>query len=177
MAGDPAHAGIWVYGERGNGAKDVVHVDPSVASPVPQHDPPSAVPEGVAVPAVVEPRLAAGADGRVWLAGDTLGGSRVYVFDGKAFSEVTPPPELLKGRRFTQLLMAKSGDLYAATDGVGVLVHDGKTWREHPVNADLPTLEGTEIKPVSCIDLDPNLGYLWVGMDNNVICWRPDQQR
>jgi ligand-binding sensor domain-containing protein len=177
MTGDPRGARAWVYGTRESGEADLVGVEYGMASQTGGVDPPAAVLGGAGAPTVARPELAAGTDGRVWLAGDTLGGSRVYVFDGKAFSDVTPADDLLKGRRFTQLLMSKTGDLYAATDGVGVLVYDGKAWREHPVNADLPTLEGTEIKPVSCIDLDPNLGYLWVGMDNNVICWRPDQQR
>lgn len=174
MAGDPRGPGLWVYGFRGAETPDLMHLGPEFPSPFPTADPRSAVPAGVLVPAVADPKLAAGMDGRVWLAGDTLEGSRVYVFDGLRFTEVTPPAEMLRGRRFTQLLAAAGGELYAATDGVGILVLDANGWREHPVNADLPTLEGTAIKPVSCIDLDPNLGYLWVGTDNNVLCWKPD---
>ncbi len=174
MAGDPRGVGLWVYGARDDGVTDLCHVGADFPSPFPREDPPSAVPAGATVPAVADPNLAAGTDGRVWLAGDTLDGSRVYVFDGKAFDEVTPPDDLLKSRRFTQLGVSTSGELYTATDGVGVLVYDGKAWSAHPVNADLPALEGSDLKPVSCMTLDADEN-LWVGTDNNVICWRPEQ--
>jgi len=171
MAGDPARPGVWVYGEREDGKTDLVHVDPSMAGVEPDMNPPSVVPEGVGVPQIAGPIMAADVKGRVWLAGDTLGGARVHVFDGKAFADVTPPGKLLKGRRFTQLMTDPAGKLYASTDGVGVLVYDGNEWRGHAINEHLPTLEGTELKPVSCMTLDTE-GNLWIGTDNNVICWR-----
>lgn len=175
MAGDPRGVGIWVYGLQDDGAPHLTHVGANQASTYPRTDPPSAVPDGIPVPALASPEMAADLEGRVWVAGDTLEGSKAYRFDGNTFADLTPPADLLKGRRFTQILCSKSGDLYAATDGVGVLVYDGTEWRAHEVNPSLPTLEGTELRPVSCIDLDPDLGFLWLGMDENIICWRPDE--
>jgi len=173
MVADPARAGVWVYGDREDERTDLVHVDPSMAGFDPDVDPPSVVPQGVTVPQIAGPIMAADVTGRVWLAGDTLEGARVYVFDGKAFTDVTPPAEVLRSRRFTQLMADAAGKLYASTDGVGVLVHDGNEWRAHPINEHLPTLEGTELKPVSCMTLDTE-GNLWIGTDNNVICWRDE---
>ena len=118
--------------------------------------------------------LAADRQDHVYLAGDALEGSKVFVFDGETIAECSPPSDLLRGRRFTALLVDAEDHLHAATDGVGVLGYDGATWREHPINEDLPTVAGTGLKPVTCMTFD-RAGNLWVGMDNNVICWRDEE--
>jgi len=174
MAGDAAGPGVWVYGVRGDGRPDLMHVDPAMATVIPKADPDSSVPAGTAVPSLADPSITADRQGRVWLAGDGFQGARLYRFEGGAFDDVTPPAALLEGRRFSQLVVGPGGELYAATDGVGVLLLTDGTWAPHPIKESLPTVEGTELKPVSCMAIDRNSGYLWVGTDNNVLCWTPD---
>ena len=180
VIGHPTEAGFWAYGLRDNVIPDICFVDTSgVAwSKSADFSPPSlpsVVPPGVRVPVLSRPRVAVDPDGAVlYLAGDTLAGSKVFVFDGKTIEECSPPAELLRARRFTALLCDAESNLHAATDGVGVLVVDGKQWKAHPINEHLPTVIGTELKPVNCMTFDRE-GNLWVGCDNNVICWQEEE--
>jgi hypothetical protein len=171
LAGDAVGVGLWTYGLGPDGRPGIFHVLASTLEAFKPEATESALPPGLRAPALDRPLLAASLDRKVWLAGDSLAGAKVFMFDGKAITDITPPPELLQGRRFTQLLTDKASRLYASTDGVGVLVYDGKTWASHAINAAIPEVMGAGLKQVSCMTID-NQSNLWVGCDNNVICWR-----
>jgi hypothetical protein len=170
IAGDPTGPGLWTYGLDTSllpglffvGADDVSLEKARAARPV--------LPVGTKAPSLNCPLLAVSKEHDVWLAGDALTGSRVFAFDGRALFDITPPADLLRGRRFTQLLAAGGHRLYAATDGVGVLAYNGKTWAAHPINSAIPEKIGTGLKQVNCMAIDRD-GNLWIGYGDCVICY------
>ena len=174
IAGSPSGAGLWTYGRPADGPPTITRVGMELTRAGRPPPAPSALPQGVQAPAVEAPLLAADAQRHVYLAGDTLDGSKVFVFDGETIEECSPPADTLHGRRFTALVVDADNRLHAATDGVGVLVYDNEKWQEHPINEHLPTVQGTGLKPVTCMAFD-RAGNLWVGMDDNVICWREEE--
>ena len=170
MTGDMSRAGLWAYCNPARGGPQIVYLAP--ADGLGGLDRlPSVVPREGEVPALERPLLVSDTAGCLWLAGNSPAGAKIYRFDGEKIADVSPSAELLQNRSFTQLIVDTAGKLYAATDGVGVLVCDGQEWSEHPINKHLPTLENTELKPVDCMVIDKS-GSLWVGSGANLIRWR-----
>ena len=194
MAGDPARPGLWTYGRHRDGRGGIFYVDgydpglPSVAGvefPHPNVAYPrrdkghtellkherSAAPEGVTAPQLQTPLIAADITGRCWLAEGAEGAASIHVFDGQAFTNVTPPPELLKGSQLRQLVCDNPrGELLVATSGAGVLVFDGTHWSEHPLNSVLPTVRDTAMKPVDRIAVAED-SSVWVATASYLLHW------
>ena len=80
----------------------------------------------------------------------------------------------MRSRHVTALGVDDHGRVYAATDGVGVLVLDGTGWRVHPITAHLPTIEGTDLKPVDDILVTPD-GALYAACRTQLVIWRPGE--
>ena len=174
ITGDPSGPSAWVYCGAPEGGRAICRATASAPAAQPWRAPYVTVTEAMRVPCLEAALLSADAQGHVYLAGDTLDGSKVYLFDGETIDECSPPSDLLRGRRFTAVVVHADNRLHAATDGVGVLVYDNEKWQEHPINEHLPTVAGTGLKPVHCMTFD-RAGNLWVGMDDNVICWREEE--
>jgi ligand-binding sensor domain-containing protein len=137
----------------------------------------SAVSQGVAVPQLQIPLIAADITGRCWLAEGTEGGASIHAFDGQAFTDVTPPAELLNGSQLRQLVCDNArGELLVTTSAAGVLVFDGAQWSEHPLNSVLPTVEDTEMKPVDRIAVADD-GSLWVATASYLLHWTRDDEQ
>ena len=197
IAGDPVRPGLWAYGREDGPVAGLFYADaavpaesdkaadltplPEVAYPLPEthairrlHHTRSAAPEGVTAPQLQTPLIAADITGRCWLAEGTEGAASIHVFDGQAFTNVTPPPELLRGSQLRQLVCDNSrGELLVATSGAGVLVFDGTHWSEHLLNSVLPTVKDTEMKPVDRIAVGED-GSVWLGTSGFLLHWTRD---
>jgi len=194
MAGDPARPGLWTYGHYDGGGYGIFYADaysPQMASLAGVDVPPpnvayprrdsghtklmshrtSAAPEGVAAPQLRAPLIAADITGRCWLAEAEERAPSVHVFDGRTFTDVTPPPELLKASQLRQLVCDNTrGELLVATSAAGVLVFDGARWSEHPLSLLLPTIEGTQMKPVDRIAVAED-SSVWVATASYLLHW------
>ncbi|NLE59064.1 MAG: hypothetical protein GX616_11930 [Planctomycetes bacterium] len=197
IAGDPSRPGLWTYGPARDGADSVFYCDLALpgdpwekAFPQPRVAFPradtaidfrlthtrTAVPNGVLRPQLIRPLLAADITGRCWLAEGAEGAATVHVFDGQVFTDVTPPPELLKGSQLRQLVCDNArGELLVATSVAGVLVFDGAKWSEHPLNSVLPTVKDTGMKPVDRMAVSED-SSVWVATASYLLHWTRDDE-
>ncbi len=198
IAGDPSRPGLWAYGRTRDGDGSVFYCDLALpgdpweeAFPPPRVAYPradtamglrlwhtrTAVPDGVQPPQLVRPLIAADITGRCWLAEGAEGAASIHVFDGQAFTVVTPPPELLRGSQLRQLVCHNArGELLVATSGAGVLVFDGTQWAEHPLTPLLPTVEGTETRPADRIAVAEG-SSVWVATASYLLHWTRDDEQ
>ena len=104
------------------------------------------------------------------------GAASIHVFDGQAFTDVTPPPELLRGSQLRQLVCDNTrGELLVATSAAGVLVFDGGQWSEHPLNSVLPTVKDTGMKPVDRMAVSED-SSVWVATASYLLHWTRDDE-
>lgn len=126
----------------------------------------------VALPGLASPVLEVDEEGVIWLAGETLTRVHLYRVTDTNVADVSPPAELIARSSITRLA-SRHGVVYAATDGAGVIVRRDGVWETHPVTEHLPTMLGTDIRPVDQIVLDRE-GGLWVSTWSCVVCTPPE---
>ena len=167
-----SHArGVWVYTIRRGGAVlehlDVTGhgLDACIVSL-------ECVGEGQ-LPGLAAPCMAASLEAGVVVIGQAAHGDRLIRYRNGELSTTSLPAGIFHARHVTALDVGAAGRIYAATDGVGVMVLDETGWQVHPITAHLPTIAGTDLKPVDDILVTED-GTVYAACQTQLIIWRPD---
>jgi len=163
-----AHEGVWLYDCRPEERLCRLTVRDGADGPE------VAVVETVArpIPALVAPLMVTGDAVGVAVVGQAADGDYLVQYQRGKASSSPLPAELFHARHVTALAADQQGRIYAATDGVGVLVREAGQWRVHPITESLPVLGRTDLKPVDDILLSED-GTLYAACQDTLAVWTP----
>ena len=126
------------------------------------------------IPPVTQPHMTVDSQLGVLLAGESPEGAVLVQIKGDRVESMPIPAPLLQTSHVTAVATDPSGCVLLATDGVGVLVYDGRDWAVHEITQYLPVLEGTGLKPVDDI-LVADDGKLYAACQRQVVIWQANR--